>query len=137
VVVGLCASIILLALALEMLRGQSEAQSPTVTSAGLLELMWISAHSLSLRSHIQGVKDSSLDRLREEGMVDVCLADIRPSISQDVIESRHLRNKTVALSKSSEILAVKLEDSSLEGLSTFRFLVTGFLTSIGQHKITM
>jgi hypothetical protein len=89
-----------------------------VISAGLLELMWISAHSLSLRSHIQGVKDSSLDRLREEGMVDVCLADIRPTISQDVTEGAHLRDETVTLSMSPEIPAMKLEDSGLEGLST-------------------
>ncbi|KAF8836819.1 hypothetical protein BDN67DRAFT_973663 [Paxillus ammoniavirescens] len=114
VVVGLCTSIILLVLALGMLRSQSETQSPTVTSAGLLELMWISAHSLSLRSHIQGVKASSLDWLREEGMVDVCLADIHPMISQDVTESAYLRDEAVTLSMSPKTLAVKLEDSGPE-----------------------
>ncbi|KIJ06362.1 hypothetical protein PAXINDRAFT_20446 [Paxillus involutus ATCC 200175] len=114
VVVGLCASIILFALAFGMLRSRPETQLPTVTTAGVLELMWISAHSLSLRNHIQGVKDPSLDRLREEGMVDVCLADIRPTIHQDVMERGYLRDETVTLAMGPEIFAVKSEDSSLE-----------------------
>ncbi|KIJ14602.1 hypothetical protein PAXINDRAFT_12700 [Paxillus involutus ATCC 200175] len=117
VVVGLCASVILLALAIGMLRSRSETRSSTATSLGVLELMWISAHSSLLRNHIRGVKDSSLDRLREEGMVDVCLADIRPiNISQDVMESGCLCDETVTLSMSPQIPipAVKLEDSALE-----------------------
>ncbi|KIJ08401.1 hypothetical protein PAXINDRAFT_18463 [Paxillus involutus ATCC 200175] len=114
VVVGLCASIILLSLALGMLRSQTETRLPTVTTAGVLELMWISAHSFSLRNHIHAVEDSSLDRLREEGMVDICLADIRPTISQDVMDSGRLGDETVTLSMSPEVPAVKLEESALK-----------------------
>ncbi|KIJ20555.1 hypothetical protein PAXINDRAFT_95643 [Paxillus involutus ATCC 200175] len=114
VVVGLCASIVLLALALGMLRSQSEIQLPTVTTAGVLELVWISAHSLSLRNHIHAVEDSSLDRLREEGMVDICLADIRPTISQNVMDSGRLQDETVTLPLNPEIPAVKVEESALE-----------------------
>ncbi|KAF8842346.1 hypothetical protein BDN67DRAFT_383903 [Paxillus ammoniavirescens] len=114
VVVGLCASIVLLALALGMLRNQSGVQLPTVTTAGVLELMWISAHSLSLRNHIHAVEDSSLDRLREEGMVDVCLADIHPTISQDVMDSGRLQDDSVTLPLNPEIPAVKVEESALE-----------------------
>ncbi|KIK92696.1 hypothetical protein PAXRUDRAFT_13082 [Paxillus rubicundulus Ve08.2h10] len=116
VVVGLCASIILLALAIGMLRSPSKTQLPTVTTAGLLELMWISAHSSSLRNHVRGVKDSSLDRLREEGMVDVCLADIHSTTSQDAMEDGRFCDETVTLSMDPEIEipAVKLEESALE-----------------------
>ncbi|KAF8837093.1 hypothetical protein BDN67DRAFT_1005137 [Paxillus ammoniavirescens] len=116
VVVGLCASIILLALVIGMLRSRSETQSSTATSLGVLELMWISAHSSLLRNHIRGVKDSSLDQLREEGMVDVCVADIRPIISQDVMEGGCLCDETVTLLMSPKIAipAVKMEESVLE-----------------------
>ncbi|KAF9219704.1 hypothetical protein BS17DRAFT_769774 [Gyrodon lividus] len=112
VVVGLCASTILLVLAFCMLRDPSKPHLSTVTNAGVSELMWISAHSLSLRNHIKGIEDSSLDRLREECMVDVCLTEVHSTtIVENVMASRHLQD---GISTSPEV-AAKLEESAVQG----------------------
>ncbi|KAF9218274.1 hypothetical protein BS17DRAFT_836668 [Gyrodon lividus] len=99
VAIGLCASIILLALVLCMLRNPPKAQLSRVTSAGVLELMWISAHSLSLRNHLKGIKNSSLDKLRAEGMIDVT-------------ECGKLQDGTLPMIP--EFHTVKLEESAVE-----------------------
>lgn len=78
VIIGLVASLILLVIVIWMSHGFHPMHSKTsVTSSGVLELMWISAHSMILQNLMRTMGSSIPDQLRLRGMkAEVCLADL-------------------------------------------------------------
>ena len=72
------ASLILLAIAAQVFHGSGPASSKTsVTSFGVLELIWISTHSKVLQDLMKTIGSSIADQLRLGGMkAEVSLADL-------------------------------------------------------------
>ena len=52
---------------------------PNITGLSVLEIIWIVAHSETLRGRMANVNNASLDNLRKVGMFELCLGDIRGS----------------------------------------------------------
>ena len=55
--------------------GVTSSQPPAISELGVLETLWLEAHSEDLHECMLRVEDPTLHNLRVAGMFDVCIAD--------------------------------------------------------------
>lgn len=84
VVIASVASVLLFTLAIYMV-GFDSSTASAITNLGVLESLWLEAHSEVLHEHMMQVEDPTVHNLRVAGMFDVCLADI----VHEVLERQH------------------------------------------------
>ncbi|KAG6377956.1 hypothetical protein JVT61DRAFT_14750 [Boletus reticuloceps] len=81
VVIGLAASLILLAIVVWMGHDFPTTSRASFTSSGVLELAWISTHSNILQDLMKAAGSSSSDQLRLRGMkIKICLVDVASTV---------------------------------------------------------
>ncbi|KAF8439689.1 hypothetical protein L210DRAFT_3760707 [Boletus edulis BED1] len=81
VVIGLAASLILLAIVVWMGHDFPTTSKASFISSGVLELVWISTHSNILQDLMKAAGSSSSDQLRLRGMkIKICLADVTSTV---------------------------------------------------------
>ena len=77
------ASVILFILAFYMV-GVGSSTPSVITELGVLEALWLEAHSEVLHERMLQVEDPTVHNLRVAGMFDVCLADdVREALDKD------------------------------------------------------
>ena len=74
VVIASVASVVLFILAFYMVSVTSS-QSSLISQLGVLETLWLEAHSKVLHERMLQVEDPTVYNLRVAGMFDVCIAD--------------------------------------------------------------
>ena len=79
VVIAFVASVLLFILAIYMV-GIAPSTPCAITGLGVLETLWLEAHSEVLHERMLQVKDPAMYNLRIAGMFDVCLADDVPEV---------------------------------------------------------
>lgn len=78
------ASVVLLILAFYMV-GVDPPTPSAITELGVLETLWLEAHSHVLHERMLQVEDPTVHNLRVAGMFDVCLADdVREVLDNDL-----------------------------------------------------
>ena len=72
--IAFVASVVLFILAFYMVGGTSS-QPCAISKLGVLETLWLEAHSEVLHERMVQIKDPTMNNLRVAGMFDVCIAD--------------------------------------------------------------
>ena len=85
---------------------KSTRDRPSVEGATVLEMLWIGAHTSSLRERLQAIGRPSPKKLRSEGMFDVDLAK-----DQEAQESRHFEEAPL-LPMTPQISNFEFEDAT-------------------------
>ncbi|KIJ63002.1 hypothetical protein HYDPIDRAFT_113497 [Hydnomerulius pinastri MD-312] len=74
IIIASTASFVLLALASYMIR-RFPPRPAHMSGVGVLEALWLEAHSQKLHESFKDIRDPSTKRLRAAGMFDICLAE--------------------------------------------------------------
>ncbi|EIW83729.1 hypothetical protein CONPUDRAFT_142341 [Coniophora puteana RWD-64-598 SS2] len=72
---GLCASVIMLLLAVVLAGARRDKDTLVVSSVGMLEMLWLSNRKPVLRLQLDEVQEPTMDNLRSAGMFQVCLSE--------------------------------------------------------------